>query len=161
MGKAKRKTKSRRKSKSKPKSKSKRKAKLPGKATAKRRPKAKAKKKSISKSKRKTKAKAKATTDQNTSMTLSRVPAGHTSTESGLVVPLHAVEPVQPSKLKKGYGQLKTAVRQMLQDLAEGMGDGFVVREIELTASFNADGKFLGFGVGGATSITIRVGPSK
>lgn len=40
------------------------------------------------------------------------------------------------------------------------MTEKYAISEIGLTASFNADGKFLGFGVGGAASITIKITPS-
>jgi hypothetical protein len=39
------------------------------------------------------------------------------------------------------------------------MSDEYSISEMELSASFNAEGKFLGIGVGGAKSITIRVKP--
>ncbi len=39
------------------------------------------------------------------------------------------------------------------------MADGFTIKEIELSASLNAEGKFLGFGVGGAATVTVRIGP--
>jgi hypothetical protein len=39
-------------------------------------------------------------------------------------------------------------------------GDGFDINEIEIAISFSAEGKFLGFGVGGAASITLRIKPT-
>lgn len=35
----------------------------------------------------------------------------------------------------------------------------YSIREIELSASFNADGKFMGFGVGSDMAIKIRISP--
>lgn len=37
--------------------------------------------------------------------------------------------------------------------------ESYSISEIELAASFGADGKFMGFSVGGATSIKIKIRP--
>ncbi|HVN95805.1 MAG TPA: hypothetical protein VMT62_05215 [Syntrophorhabdaceae bacterium] len=68
---------------------------------------------------------------------------------------------VDPSALKKGFAKAKTEIRSMIDEVAGLVVSGeHKVSEIELSVSFSADGKFLGFGVGGETSIKIKIVPS-
>ena len=93
---------------------------------------------------------------------ITKAPAGYKILDSsGLAVPESAAKAISPSKMRDGIGKASKAISRILEDLASSVTDGFEVKEIELTASFSAEGKFLGFGVGGATSITFRVGPSR
>lgn len=49
----------------------------------------------------------------------------------------------------------------MVDELAKMVvADGHKISEIELSISFDARGTFLGIGVGGATSIKIKIVPS-
>jgi hypothetical protein len=92
------------------------------------------------------------------------LPAGFTrSTTSSLILPQprgNAAEAgvVPASKLQKGIAKAREQISGVLQELLDATRDGYEVTEIELSASFNADGKFLGFGVGGEMSITSRSG---
>ena len=43
--------------------------------------------------------------------------------------------------------------------MASTFVDSYSISEIELTASFSADGNFMGFGVGEAASIKIKIKP--
>lgn len=65
---------------------------------------------------------------------------------------------VPPSKIKAGFEQAKREVRNLLDNMAD-FAEDYEVSEISLTVSFSADGKFLGFGVGGATSMNIKLTP--
>jgi hypothetical protein len=87
------------------------------------------------------------------------VPEGYTRRSSGLLVPAEATKLVEPSKLQKGLRDAHRAIGDLLAELAKSIGGDYAVTEIELAASFNADGKFLGLGVGGAATVTVRLGP--
>jgi hypothetical protein len=63
------------------------------------------------------------------------------------------------SKLRDGITKAKNEIRQSLQEIATLMTMDFEVSEIEFSVSFSADGKFLGFGVGGAASIKVKIKP--
>ena len=94
-------------------------------------------------------------------------PPGYMRAASGVVlVPTpratRSGEPgvVPASKLQKGISKAREQISGVLQELLEATRDGYEVTEIELSASFSADGKFLGFGVGGEMSITFKVRPT-
>lgn len=61
----------------------------------------------------------------------------------------------------KGITDAKKKIKRMLFEFADSLGDDFDVEGIEVEASFNADGKFLGFGAGGAVNMKIRVKPAE
>lgn len=65
---------------------------------------------------------------------------------------------VETSKLKTGLKKAQKEVQELLDDWTD-MSDGYEVSEVTLSVSFSADGKFLGVGVGGATSIEIKLKP--
>ena len=56
---------------------------------------------------------------------------------------------VQASALRKGFESAKKEIRAMVDEIAGIMNDDYKIGEIELMVSFSADGKFMGFGVGG------------
>ena len=64
-------------------------------------------------------------------------------------------EPVAPNKIRSGIEKAKIELTNLLQELSD-ITAGFNISEIELEVSFSADGKFLGIGVGGATTISMR-----
>ncbi|HZF97752.1 MAG TPA: hypothetical protein VEY92_05835 [Pseudoxanthomonas sp.] len=78
------------------------------------------------------------------------IPVKHNKSASGVV---------PASKLQNGISKAREQISGVLQELLEATRDGYEVSEIELSASFNADGKFLGFGIGGEMSITFKVRP--
>lgn len=88
-----------------------------------------------------------------------RRPLGYIRTDGNLLIPASAAEPVPASKLRKGLTSARDEINRMLDDMVSGMTENYVISEIELAASFSADGKFMGFGVGGATTIKITVKP--
>jgi hypothetical protein len=83
------------------------------------------------------------------------------STSSDLFVPSssqkNAITPA--SKLRDGIKKAQSEIKQSLQEIASLMTMDFAVSEIEFSVSFSADGKFLGFGVGGAASIKVKIKP--
>jgi len=89
----------------------------------------------------------------------SKKATGYITTRGGILVPNQLSEPVSTAKIRSGISKAKDEIRRLIDDLSE-LTDGFEVSEIELAASFSAEGKFLGIGVGGATTIAIRFGPS-
>ena len=90
---------------------------------------------------------------------LSKKPSGYTKTENNILVPDSVAKPVSASKLRKGITAAKNEINNILEDIVSTMNGRYVISEIELSASFNADGKFMGFGVGGATTIKIKITP--
>ena len=89
-------------------------------------------------------------------------PPGFGTNPKGLVlVPENfvtgAVTPA--SKLKEGMAKAQSEIRESLQEIANILTMDFEISEIELSISFSADGKFLGFGIGGATSIKVKIKP--
>ena len=68
---------------------------------------------------------------------------------------------VPANKLQAGIRTAQESISEVLQQLVEAARENYEITEIELSASFSADGKFLGFGVGGEMSITFRVKPAE
>ena len=65
---------------------------------------------------------------------------------------------IEPSKLVAGIKKAKREIQGVADQLADFV-DGMDVTEVKLSVSFNAEGKFLGVGVGGATSIELKLTP--
>ena len=92
-----------------------------------------------------------------------RRPLGYLQSAGGLLVPAaisEEVTPVPPAKIRSGLSKARTEIKKLMEELSE-LTEGYTVAEIELAASFNADGKFLGIGVGGATTIKVRFRPEE
>lgn len=49
----------------------------------------------------------------------------------------------------------------MCDEISGLMAGRYNIGQVELTVSFNTNGEFIGFGVGGAASIKITIIPSK
>lgn len=77
------------------------------------------------------------------------VPVGHENSE--VVVPA--------SKLSAGIEASKEQIKKSLQNITSIFTQDFEVAEVELSVSFSAEGKFLGFGGGGAMSLKIKIKP--
>jgi hypothetical protein len=90
---------------------------------------------------------------------MAKPPAGYSETDSGLVVPTDLSQPIPATKLRAGFNKAKTEINSLIKEIASTMTESYSISEIELTASFSADGKFMGFGVGGAASIKIKITP--
>ena len=87
------------------------------------------------------------------------IPSGMTETSAGIVFPSKLIKPIPASKLKKGFEMAKSDIKGMISEVASIITNEYSIKEIELEVSFNADGKFMGFGVGGAASIKIKIAP--
>ena len=87
------------------------------------------------------------------------IPSGYTITPGGMAIPSDAAEPVKPSRIRKGIEHASAEIAGMIHELDRAVA-GVEIAEIELTVSFDAQGKFVGIGVGGATSIAVRFKPS-
>ena len=85
--------------------------------------------------------------------------SGYKASRSGILVPKDTSQPVKATKLKAGFAKAKQEINSLAEEIITGMNQEYQIKEIELSASFSADGKFLGIGVGGATSITIKIAP--
>ncbi|HSS66276.1 MAG TPA: hypothetical protein VLS27_17740 [Gammaproteobacteria bacterium] len=91
------------------------------------------------------------------------VPLGYLHSAGGLLIPAkmsEEVTPVPPAKIRSGLTKARDEIKKLMEALSE-LTEGYTVSEIELAASFNADGKFLGIGVGGATTIRVRFRPEE
>jgi len=88
-----------------------------------------------------------------------KTPPGYELNESGLYTPSGTSKPVPASKLRAGFKKAKKEINSIIEEIASTMTESYVISEIELSASFNADGKFMGFGVGGAATIKIKIKP--
>lgn len=85
--------------------------------------------------------------------------ASYTKSQGGVFVPQNVLTPVPSSKLRDGFLKARKEISKFVEELVETMTEEYTISEIELSASFNADGKFMGFGIGGAATITIRIAP--
>ncbi len=86
------------------------------------------------------------------------LPAGY-GWNGTLAVPNGAGHVVPPGKLQRGLSEANRKLKAAIDELVQGLGGPYQIREIKFVASFNADGKFMGFGVGGAASIELTVCP--
>jgi hypothetical protein len=83
----------------------------------------------------------------------------YSATKSGLLVPRSAMDTVKPDAMKKGIKIASEKIREMLNEFKSILTTDYGISEIKITASFDAEGKFLGFGVGGAASIEVTIKP--
>lgn len=67
---------------------------------------------------------------------------------------------VATGKLQAGIESAKDQIKGTLKNIASLFTQDFEVSEIELSVTFTADGKFLGFGTGGAMSAKVKIRPS-
>ena len=88
-----------------------------------------------------------------------KTPSGFQNHRSVLVPVDLGLVPVPTSKIKTGLKKAQDEIKGMIQGIIDTMTEDYSIKEIELMASFSADGKFLGIGVGGATSIKITIAP--
>ena len=84
---------------------------------------------------------------------------GFVQSPAGVYVPTTAMPPVPASKLAVGIGKASKELRKLVRELMQAIGSDLKIREIELAVSFSADGKFLGIGVGGAATVTLKLAP--
>jgi hypothetical protein len=78
-----------------------------------------------------------------------------------LLVPRAFAKPVPPSKLRSGIKKANREIRQVLEAIDKAFSSHADVAQIEVSIGFNADGKFLGFGIGGDASIKVTINPKR
>lgn len=88
------------------------------------------------------------------------IPPGYNRQKYGLIIPDSAAKPVPASKLKAGFEKARDEIGQMIDEIVRTMKMDYYIKEIDVAISFSADGKFLGFGIGGATSMNIKIAPA-
>jgi hypothetical protein len=93
-----------------------------------------------------------------------RKPPGHKLSAGGILIPASISADtsegvVRADKLEKGLATAKKKITSLMQEIVDTTTEDYEISEIELAASFNADGKFMGFGVGGEATIIIRIRP--
>ena len=88
---------------------------------------------------------------------------GYNPSKGGILVPIGSESPsyVTTGKLQAGIESAKDQIKGTLQNIAAVFTQDFEVSEIELSVTFTADGKFLGFGTGGAMSVKVKISPTK
>ena len=102
-----------------------------------------------------------------TVLTHERSEAGFATGRYGILVPDAIAtnqvpkKPIAPSKLAKGLVELMEELDSLAADDLFTTSKSFEVQEVSLTASFSAEGRFVGFGIGGATSISLTLGPRR
>ncbi|MCW8965813.1 MAG: hypothetical protein OQK82_03870 [Candidatus Pacearchaeota archaeon] len=89
----------------------------------------------------------------------SKPPGYEVATESGILTRTGSYTPVPANKLRTGFKKAKKEIDSIVEEIASTMTESYTISEIELSASFSADGKFMGFGVGGAATIKIKITP--
>ena len=63
------------------------------------------------------------------------------------------------SQLKAGVRQANRALAEVIEQFGSTIEGGYDISELEVSVSFGDDGKFLGFGKGGALSMTLSITP--
>ncbi len=88
---------------------------------------------------------------------------GYNPSKGGILVPIGSESHsyVKTGKLQAGIESAKDQIKGTLQNIAAVFTQDFEVSEIELSVTFTADGKFLGFGTGGAMSVKVKISPTK
>lgn len=70
-----------------------------------------------------------------------------------------AAQPVAVGKLKDGIKQANKALAEVIEQFGEGIQGDYDISQLEAQVSFGADGRFLGFGQGGAVSFSLTITP--
>lgn len=96
---------------------------------------------------------------KRSNLTIQPTPSGYQGTKSGLLVPETLGTVIPPSKFNKGLNSARDIIKESIDEFAKFMAHDMEISEIELSISFNANGEFLGFGIGGAASVKIKIRP--
>jgi len=92
----------------------------------------------------------------------SRPPIGFSSTPAGLLVPDATLsKPIPASKIRAGLKAARRQIDDSLDELSQVVAGPYRISSIELVVSFDVEGKFMGFGVGGATSMKLVIEPDE
>lgn len=68
-----------------------------------------------------------------------------------------STKPIPTIKIIEGLGFAQEEISKLVEQIVETFGGNANVSEISLTLGFNAKGAFLGIGVGGAASISVKI----
>lgn len=66
---------------------------------------------------------------------------------------------VSAQQLKAGIGQANRALAEVVEQFGHTLRGDYDIGALEVTVSFDAEGRFLGFGAGGATSMKLSLTP--
>lgn len=74
-------------------------------------------------------------------------------------VPAPSRGPVPVARLKNGVRDANRALAEVVEQFGHTLEGGYDISELEVTVSFGDDGRFLGFGQGGAAAMTLSITP--
>jgi hypothetical protein len=86
------------------------------------------------------------------------IPKGY-KIQNGIYCPETFNTPIPAGKFQAGFEKAIKEIGHLIASIAP-LKHYASIKELELTVSFRADGKFIGFGIGGAASLLIRIDPS-
>ena len=89
-----------------------------------------------------------------------RRPPASQETNRPVHVSADSSQPIAAYKLKKGFEAAQGDILDTITTIANTLSESGNVIEVELSASFNSDGRFIGFGAGGAATMKIRISPT-
>ena len=67
--------------------------------------------------------------------------------------------PVPVARLKEGVAQANRALAEVIEQFGSTLSGDYDISALEVSVSFSEDGRFLGFGQGGAATMTLSVTP--
>lgn len=68
-------------------------------------------------------------------------------------------QPVSAERLKAGVADANRALGEVVEKFGHTLRGDYDISQLEVTVSFGQDGRFLGFGAGGAASMTLSITP--
>lgn len=74
-------------------------------------------------------------------------------------MPARTAAPVPLARLKNGVRDANRALAEVVEQFGHTLEGGYDISALEVTVSFADDGRFLGFGKGGAASMTLSITP--
>jgi len=85
----------------------------------------------------------------------------HTINDGGIAVPFSMIGIVPVSKLEAGLEKAQIEALKLVRSFSKFATAEYTVKEIEVSLSFDANGKFLGIGIGGAASVKMKLSPKQ
>lgn len=70
-----------------------------------------------------------------------------------------APQPVGIRKLKEGIASANRALAELMEEFGSGILGSYDIADLEVPVSFDADGRFIGFGKGGAVTFSLTITP--
>jgi hypothetical protein len=81
--------------------------------------------------------------------------------DGNIAVPRSTPKPVTPSKIRRGVNKAKGQIGTMVESIVDVVTAEYKVQSVQFSLSFDAEGKVLGIGVGGAATVTVTVVPDE